>query len=88
MSAAPPRSVRIALLDDARADAAEAALAPALTLSDGAPGCEGTFEQDGVSGGARAYRRYLSTHMYEELAGIEVFDQACALVQTNEQLTG
>jgi tRNA-dihydrouridine synthase A len=38
--------------------------------------------------GARAYRRYLSTHMYEELAGIEVFDQACALVQTDEQLTG
>ncbi len=37
--------------------------------------------------GARAYRRYLSTHMYEELAGIEVFDQACALVQTDEQLT-
>jgi len=26
--------------------------------------------------------------MYEELAGIEVFDQACALVQTDEQLTG
>ena len=31
--------------------------------------------------GAKAYRRYLSTHMYEELAGIEVFDQASALVQ-------